>query len=478
MVKTNTISNRFFPVFLTILTALGVTAAAPFSNNGAQSDYDKAYAIGLQAYTYGLPLLETNKTFLTMTSVNVTNGAGFGPVNQFNHVRKLNDPGSTAVVAPGANSLSSIAWLDLTKEPQVLSVPRVTGHAFALALLDPYTEDIQNLSSANNTAPGDYVICGPGQHDAALPAGAQRVDVNYTRVWVIGSTQLLGPSDVETVNKIQDGYTLTPLSQYGKNYRPPTPASPDTTVDKAVIPTGVKFFDVLGQLLKDFPPPQDDKAALDSFATAGIGPGKTPSSDASLSAETLRGLAKAVDDGPAKIQQDTKALFVSGAKKHNGYFLGGFGKYGTDYQLRAVIAEVGLGAMSSDQAIFAMAFTGHDGQPLNGTNKYIMHITEMPPAREGWSLTAYTLKGTLIPNALNRYQFNNNSPFTKNPDGSVDILVQADQPTDPAQVKNWLPVPNGEGFELIWRLLGPDPKTIDGILDGSGWQPPAITVAP
>jgi hypothetical protein len=134
--------------------------------------------------------------------------------------------------------------------------------------------------------------------------------------------------------------------------------------------------------------------------------------------------------------------------------------------------------MSSDQAIFAMAFTDHSGKPLSGTKNYTLHIMAMPPAREGWSLTAYTLKGALILNALNRYQFNNKSEFTKNTDGSVDILVQADQPIDASQAKNWLPVPNGEGFELIWRLLGPEPKAIDGILDGSGWQPPAIMVAP
>jgi hypothetical protein len=30
----------------------------------------------------------------------------------------------------------------------------------------------------------------------------------------------------------------------------------------------------------------------------------------------------------------------------------------------------------------------------------------------------------------------------------------------------------------MWRLLAPDPSAVPGILDGTGWQPPAITLVP
>ena len=92
-----------------LITAL-VTIMAYFSAV-SETDYNKGYEIGLEAYTYGLPLLVTNTTFETLTSINVSNGA-FGPVNQFNNVRTLNNAGSTVIVAPGSTGLSSIAWLD------------------------------------------------------------------------------------------------------------------------------------------------------------------------------------------------------------------------------------------------------------------------------------------------------------------------------------------------------------------------------
>ena len=460
--------------FVAPLLAMPILVACTgCSSQDPQADYDRAYAIGLQAYTYGLPLLQTNKTFLTMTSIDASNGTGFGPVNQFNHVREPNDPNSKTVVAPGANGLSSIAWLDLAAGPQVLHVPEVTDHYFVLALLDPYTEDLRNLGSAHNTPAGDYVVCGPGQHDAQLPAGTQRIDVDYMRIWVIGSTQLKGQGDVANVNKIQDGYTLTPLSKYRTDYRPPVPAQPNTTVKTYDVPSGLEFFDTLGRLLRQFPPPARDKDQLAAFATVGIGPGRTPSKDGHLSTNTLRGLRDAVAAGPAQIKTDTATEFQASAKKHNGYFLGGFGTYGADYQLRAVVSVMGLGAFTSDQTIFAMALTDGSGQPLAGSNRYVLHLSQAPPAREGWSLTVYDAKGALIPNSLDRYQFSNASALAKNADGSMDIYIQATQPADASQAQNWLPAASGQGFEIIWRLLAPEPGSINGILDGGGWQPSA-----
>ena len=204
-------------VFIVICGTLLITAAvltAACMSAGSQSDYSRGYEIGLEAYTYGLPLIVTNTTFTTMTSIDVSSGA-FGPVNRFNNVRSLNNAGSTVVVAPGANSLSSIAWLDLSKEPEVLHVPEVRDHFYVLALIDPYTNNPVNFGSASDTLPGDYVIAGPGQDAVPIPAGTRRIMVNYTRIWIIGSTGLKGSYDTANVTRIQDGYTLTPLSRYG-----------------------------------------------------------------------------------------------------------------------------------------------------------------------------------------------------------------------------------------------------------------------
>ena len=343
-----------------------------------------------------------------MTSINVSNGA-FGPVNQFNNVRSLNNPTSKAVVAPGANALSSIAWLDLTHGPQVLHVPKVRGHFFVLALDDPYTEDFRNLGSVHHTKPGYYVIGGPGQHDLPIPTGTHRIDSDYSRVWIIGSTQLKGTNDLANVHRIQDGYTLTPLSKFGTDYHPTRPAHPHTHRHEL---SAAQRTAVLRRA----------RAAAQAVPAAGGRPGRAAPArhgrdrprDAALTepapeqrhAQGPQGRRSA---GPTQIKTDAKALFLAGFAKHDGYLLGGFGHYGTDYRLRAVIAQIGLGAFTSDQSIFALSLTDHSLAPLSGSTNYVLHMPAAPPVNEGWTLTVYDLHGFLIPNPINRYQFNNHS---------------------------------------------------------------------
>jgi hypothetical protein len=318
------------------------------------------------------------------------------------------------------------------------------------------------------------MIAGPGQQGSKTPTGAQRLDVDYSRIWIIGSTQLKGPDDVAKVNKIQDGYTLTPLSKYGTTYTPAAPSHPETSVTKYQMPTGVEFFDALGQQLADFPPPARDDAELRKLAEVGIGPGMSPSKDSKLSSETVRGLADAVAAGPAQIKADTQKLFAQGFVRSNGYLLGGFGTYGTDYRLRAVISQIGLGAFVPDQAIYAMSWSDRDKRALSGSMRYVLHMQDPPPTREGWSLTVYDLHGALVSNPLDRYAFSSSSQLERNPDGSIDFYLQSSEPTSPVQARNWLPTPSGQGFEVAWRLFAPEPGKMAGILDGSGWQPPPV----
>jgi hypothetical protein len=461
----------------TCLAAVACSVTAPpagDSSGTTSAAYQSAYRIGHDAYVYGLPLLVTNATFETMTSVDVSQGA-YGPANQFNNVRSPNGSGSTAVVAPGATSLSSIAWLDLSSGPQVLHVPKVTGHFFVLAFIDPYAENVVNLGTASSTPEGDYVVVDPQQHDVALPHGTQRLDVDYSRMWIIGSTQLLGPDDVTTVNAIQDGYTLTPLSKYGTTYKPTPPAAPRTTVTKHEPPSGLQFFDQLGEQLALFPPPSADASILSELASVGIGPGRRPSTDTALSADTVRGLTDAVAAGPSAVQEDTQSLYAAGFRTHAGYLLGGFGTYGTDYAQRAVISQVGLGAFVSHQAMYAMAWSDSTSTALSGSAAYVLHLAAPPATAEGWSLTVYNLAGGLVQNSLNRYAFTNVSTLSKNADGSVDVYLESTQPSGAARAANWLPTPAGQGFEVTWRLFAPEPSAIPGILDGSGWQPPPVT---
>src|SRR5690242_9886430 len=137
-------------VGLALVLAAGLVPATASAAQFNQAEYNRALKLGTEAYVYGIPLLDTNRVFLTSTSVNVPNGKGGGPVNQFSHIRRLANPADKTVVAPNHDTLYSLAWLDLRRQPVVMHMPKVRGRFVVFELLDPYTENFANIGSVGH----------------------------------------------------------------------------------------------------------------------------------------------------------------------------------------------------------------------------------------------------------------------------------------------------------------------------------------
>ncbi len=455
-------------------------SAAPNPRGPAQAaEYQRAMRLGVQAYVYGYPLLDTNRVFRTSTSVNVPDGAGGGPVNQFSHIRRLANPSDKTVVAPNHDTLYSMAWLSLARQPIIVHMPVVHGRFVVFELLDPYTENFAEIGSVGHPA-GDYAVVPPGWH-GHLPPGVKRIRSPYTRVWIIGRTYIKNAADTPAVTRIQNEYSLTPLGSWGHPYRPTPPRHVDQRPNAFTIPgtrTGANplaFFDALGDQLKRFPPPAADRPLLRQLAKVGIGPGQHPRTDAKLDAATRQGLHDAIAAGAKQIITDLQTEFVTMAPKHNGWLVARTGSYGTDYTTRAVVDSIGLGAPLSSLAIYPFTVTDHDLTPLTGATRYVAHFSarDLPfPVKAFWSMTLYDSHGFFVPNAAKVYLLNNRSNVRYNADGSLDIYIQATRPGDPRQRQNWLPSPAGKAFRLIMRLY--KPKNVAGILSGRTWEPPTI----
>jgi hypothetical protein len=475
----------------TLSLALAALALAPASAlAGASSDYDTGFTLGQKAFEYGRPLLDMQRTFRTSTSVNVPNGSGGGPVNRFSHFRRLTDPSDRTVVIPNHDTLYSMAWLDLSKEPQVIHVPPVKKRFYVFELLDMFTENFFNVTSNEKAQKGkgayglrkggDFAVVGPG-FKGRLPRGVKRVRSPHTLVWIIGRTYVRDAADVTAVGKLQGRYAIVPLSKFGEGYKPKKPKKVDRKVNDAVIPglsegdEPLEFFTALGKALERFPGPAADQALLDEIEAIGVGPGLDPAENPDLSEETLRGMRDAVSGGDAALRAYLAQLYVAGFEAHNGYLVGRTGNYGTDYKLRALVGLIGLGAPRSDISLYPLAQTDRTLAPLTGDKDYVLHVPagELPPVDAFWSLTLYDLDGFFVPNEADRYLINDRTDLHQNPDGSIDLYVQSSAPVDPNQARNWLPSPAGKPFRLFWRLYGTGPRT-QGIVDGSGWRAPAI----
>ena len=118
---------------------------------------------------------------------------------------------------PNFDTLYSIAWLDLTRGPVVVSAPD-TGGPLLPAADARHVDRCFAVPGKRTTGTGaaNFALVPPGW-SGKIPAGVERIDAPTPYVWIIGRTQTNGPKDYDAVHKVQDGYKLTPLSRLGQD---------------------------------------------------------------------------------------------------------------------------------------------------------------------------------------------------------------------------------------------------------------------
>ena len=146
------------------------------------------------------------------------------------------------------------------------------------------------------------------------------------------------------------------------------------------------------------------------------------------------------------------------------------GRYGKNYELRAVVAMSALGANLPEDAVYPVADADASGQPLSGEHRYRLRFApgELPPVKGFWSVTMYNDKHFLVANPLGRYALGDRDAMHAAPDGTLDLVIQQDDP-GPSLHANWLPAPAG-AFSLMMRLYFPKAAVLDG-----RWRPPPVT---
>jgi hypothetical protein len=227
------------------------------------------------------------------------------------------------------------------------------------------------------------------------------------------------------------------------------------------------FFARVNALMKDNPPADTDADAMKRFAVIGVAPGK-PFDPAKLDPAVAKGVERGARAGLEKIIAEAKK--PQGKTVNNwSVMIDKMGRFGTDYQFRAVIALIALGANLPEDAIYPRATADADGKPLSGANKYVIRFPkgQMPPVGAFWSVTMYNSKQFFVDNPLNRYAIGDRDKLKFNDDGSLTLYIQHESPGKDKE-SNWLPAP-GDDFNLIMRLYWPKKEIIDG-----AWVPPPI----
>jgi hypothetical protein len=435
----------------------------------------EAHAIGVDAYLYLYPLVTMDITRMQSTNIEPGKEFGKGPMNAFTNVPVYPPGDFKGVVRVNFDTLYSIAWLDMTAEPMIVSAPNTDGRYYLLPMLDMWTDVFASPGwRTTGTQAGNFLVTPPGWN-GAVPSAMTRISAPTPYVWIIGRTRTDGPPDYDAVHKIQSGYKVTPLSQWGRLAQP-VAVKIDPSVDMKTPPksqvdtmSAEKFFAHAAELLKVNPPHITDQPIVAQLRKIGFEPGK--SFDLNKADPAIR---KALASAPQDAQQLMAWKAPTLAHVVNGWSMNTdtMGVYGNYYLKRAMVAQLGLGANLPEDAIYPLNLADASGRPLDGANRYVLHLekADVPPVNAFWSITLYDPDGFQVPNALNRFAVSSWMPFKNNADGSIDLYFQNENPGAEKEA-NWLPAPKGP-FNLTMRMYAPKSEALTG-----KWSPPPVTRA-
>ncbi|MET4432274.1 hypothetical protein ABIA65_005593 [Mycolicibacterium sp. 624] len=431
----------------------------------------QARAIAKEAYIYGFPMVD-NYRVLYSYFVDKQNPEYKGDWNQIHNTPRVYTPEDTAIQTPNSDTPYSAVGADLRAEPLVLTVPPIEqDRYYSLQFIDGYTYDFDYVGSrTTGNGGGKYLLAGPNFTGEA-PEGVDKVIRSDTELaLVMHRTQLFGPSDLDNVKKIQDGYQAVPLSAYLN--QPPPPPAPAIDFVPPLTPeaqrTSPQFYEILDFALRFAPTLPQEKAMRDRFASIGI------AADGAFDADDLDPqMRTAIEGGMAdawaefeKLKSDEIDTGRVGAAEMFGtaQYLNG------NYLYRMAGAVLGIYGNSKDEAIYPGTALDSAGAPLNGANTYTYRFAsgQLPPVNAFWSLTMYELpKSQLVANPMNRYLVNSPmlSSLAKDPDGGITLYVQNESPGLDREA-NWLPAPKGP-FQVVLRLYWPKPDALNG-----QWQAP------
>jgi hypothetical protein len=430
---------------------------------------DDARKIAEQAYIFAYPLVVTE-----MTRRATTGGGDARFMNRFRHEAAFPDDRFREVIRPNADTLYSAAWFDLSREPVLLHVPDTKGRYYIMQIMDAWSETIASPGKrTTGTGEAWFAVAGPGWK-GKLPGNVRRIDSPTSIAWLIGRTQANGPKDFDYVHTIQQGYKLAPLSTYPDGLPSlPAPDAGQLAAGGNVPPpvrvaqmSPAEFFRLFAELLQSNPAHAADGPMMSQLAQIGIVPGGNfPSSQ--LAPEQLLAIDEGARAGAASVKNFDRSKLPGG--KTAWTLPGHYGRYGTSYMMRALVAAYFLGALPAEDAVYLSCDHDSAGQPLKGARRYTMHFDkgQVPAVKAFWSLTLYDADGYFAANPIKRFAIGDRDPLKYNADGSLDLYIQHDSPGSDKE-SNWLPAP-AASFNLALRMFWPGEKVVSG-----EWIPPAV----
>jgi hypothetical protein len=458
---------------IALLSSSGIQATAQTTLTASQTE-----KIATDAYIYGYALVTSELTRLAAINTAAPNPRTLqAPMNSIVSIPAYPPADYKGVTAPNADTLYSVGFFDLSKEPIVFSYPEMGKRFFLFPMYDEWTDviGVPGTRTMGNGAAHNILLSGPNWN-GAVPAGMTQIKMPTNIMFMIGRVYCDGTAaDLAAVHALQAKFKVVPLSKFGQAYTPPsgTPGSKyspkDVVRDVISSWSTSEYFNFMAKAMVKNPPVLPRDAAIVAEMTQiGLAPGK-PFDATKLNPDAQTALASLGKTVVGKLAELKKGAGTVA----NGWLIpGAAGSYGTNYAGRAAVSAFGWGANLPQDAVYPYA-PGGNSPALVGTNVYKVHFAkgQTPPAQGFWSITMYDNEFYFYPNSLNKQTVSLRDHPKFNADGSLDLYFSHVQPKGVPQA-NWLPAPAAD-FILMMRIYWPNPNP-PSILDKS-WVPPPVT---
>lgn len=409
-------------------------------------DRHQLLELAIETYIFGFASVEMFRTMYQLIGDHRAENNHY-IFNKFFHSRRLAEGSDEWLAAPNSEILYSNAWLDLTSQPVVLQIPDMRTRYFVLQFVDFFANSFTHVGTHTlGNGAHSLAITGPNWK-GSLPGGMVAIKSPTSYAWIFGRIRIEGDHELDLVHGLQDQLTLEHLSVDGKNALPDEPWPPFRTTDT------LDFFANLDQVLRRSSPSEHDEHLITQLPQLGM------ACDQAFEPGVIGGTLRSILEQAITLGHDRISERESQFEEFcPGWIWEGLsaGSYGRDHLTRAASAKAGLGILCPDEAIYPFAYVDDQGAPLEGGHSYRLSFAPgaLPQAKYFWSITIYELPCyRLVKNPLNRYTLGSASRLQIDPNGTVELTLQADWPAD--QSLNWLPTPRTGRFVVALRIFGP-----------------------